>query len=1041
MRKRTSVVPLLAILGLVLPVPATAQATGTVVSGQARFQILSPTLVRTEYAGDRNFENAATYNVVGRAGFPRAAYRSRVENGWLVITTSAMTLRYRVGSGPFRADNLELKAGGTTASPWRRVVCATGRLCEAEDQQREGVLVAAEHPGHTGAGFVAGFPYTNNGFTATVRATTAGKHRLVVRYANGRGGDGKHESRTLGLSVDGRAPTQVALPATADWRDWQQVETEVDLAAGEHRVALTRGAADTGNVNVDSLALLAPGQSYPGTRDRAVDDCRFGTSCEAENGVLTGAAKIADEHAGFAGTGFVAELVGGTRLSQQITSVPAAGTYPVHLRYSNGVGGDGRHEPRTVLLNGQAVTLPVTANWTTWATATARIPLPAGTSDLTVTCPDAGCHVNLDTIGINAPAQHLALGGYRRSLDGYTGTNGDPRLHAGLLHRDGWYLLDDTGSALYSRRTATPRPDRGARPYQDGYVFGYGQDFQAALGDLARLTGGPKLLPRWAYGVWYSEYIDRTAADYRDRILPAFRQHGVPLDVLVIDTDFKAHNTWNGWRVDTNKFPDPQGFLDWVHGQGLHSTLNIHPSILSTDPDFARAQATAKGKLAQSPGCTRDGATCHVFDWGDPDQLRAYLELHRTMPTDFWWLDWCCDGSGSSLRGVTPDSWINEHYAAESSLDRGFAFSRGFGSLQAGGYSGAGPLPTGPWAEKRNTLHFTGDTSSTWGALRGTIGYTSAEAVATGMSAISHDIGGHNDTTGLRGSETYLDNGQVRYTTKLPDDMYARWVQLGAFQPITRLHSNHGDRLPWQYGQAAQASATKFLNLRERLVPYIYTLAEQASRTGVPVVRPAYLEHPGSPAAYSTVDSQFLLGPDVLVAPITTPGDVGETRVWFPPGQWTDYFTGSTYEGDTWATVSAGWDTMPVFLRAGGMLVERSANVTNDVQNPADELTVHVTAGAKGEFTLFEDDGRTERGLSARTRITQDGGTVVVHPAKGWFPGKVSRRDWTFAVHNAEQPTRVTVNGTSAAWQWDEQTRVLTVRTPSAHQRVVIDIR
>jgi hypothetical protein len=979
MRKRTTVVPLLALLTLALPAPATAQPSNTVVSGQARFQVLSPTLVRSEFAGDRKFENAATYNVVNRAGIPNTAYRSRVENGWLVITTSAMTLRYRVDSGPFGADNLELRTAGTTASPWRRVVCATGQLCEAEDLQREGMLVAADHPAYTGSGFVAGFSYANNGITATVRAAAAGKHRVVVRYANGQGGDGKHENRTLGLSVDGQAARQVTLPATNDWNDWRQVETEVDLSAGEHRVSLTRRAGDSGNVNVDSLALLTAGQGYPTTR--AMDDCRFGTTCEAENGSLTGAAKVADEHAGFAGTGFVAELVGGTRLSQRLSGVPAAGTYPVVLRYANGVGGDGKHEPRTVFLNGQAVTLPVTANWATWATSTAQISLPAGTSDLTVTCPDTGCHVNLDTIGLNNSVQHLALGGYRRSLDGYTGNDGDPRLVPGLTYRDGWYLLDDTSSAYLN---GTSRPDRGAQPYQDGYVFGYGQDHKAALGDLATLTGGPKLLPRWAYGVWYSEYIDRTAADYRDRILPKFRQNGVPLDVLVVDTDFKARNTWNGWQMDQSKFPDPQGFLDWVHSEGMHSTLNIHPSIQGTDPDFAKAQATAKGKLAK--GSCND---CYVFDWADPDQLRAYVELHRPMPTDFWWLDWCCDGSGSSLRGVTPDSWINEQYAKLG----GFAFSRGFGSLQAGGYSGSGPLQTGPWAEKRNTLHFTGDTSSTWGTLKGTIGYTSAEAVSTGMSSISHDIGGHNDTTGIRGSETYLDNGQVRYTTKLPDDLYARWVQLGAFQPITRLHSNHSDRLPWQYGPAAQASATKFLNLRERLVPYIYTLAEQANRTGVPVVRPAYLEYPASPEAYSTVDSQYLLGPDVLVAPITTPGDSGSTRVWFPPGQWTDYFTGQVYQGNTWATVSAGLDTMPVFLRAGGMLVERSDNVTNDGQNPADSLTVHVTAGARGEFTLYEDNGRT--------RIIQRGDTIVV------LAGKLSKRDWKFVVHKADGSSHV----------------------------------
>ncbi|MFD5829689.1 TIM-barrel domain-containing protein [Lentzea sp. NPDC060358] len=997
MRKRTTVIPLLALLALGLPTPATAQPNGTVTSGQARFQVLSPTLVRTEYAGDSRFENAATYNVVNR-GFTPPSYTSRVTDGWLVITTSALTLRYRVGSGPFRADNLELKAGGTTASPWRRVVCATGQLCEAEDQAREGMLVQADHPGHTGSGFVAGFQYTNNGVTSTVRATAAGRHRVVVRYANGQGGDGKHENRTLGLSVDGQAPRQITLARGNDWNDWRTAEAEFDLAAGEHRVALTKNAGDSGNVNVDSIALLTAGQAYPSVK--ATDECRFGTSCDAENGVLSGAAKIADEHAGYAGTGFVAELVGGTKLVQRVTSVPSAGTYPVVLRYANGTGGDGKYEPRTVLVNGQQHTLPTTANWATWGTATLQVPLPAGSSDLTVTCPAAGCHVNLDTIGVNTSTQHLALGGYRRSLDGYNGDNGDPRLYPGLLYRDGWFMLDDTPSAL---RDGTLRANKGAQPYQDGYVFGYGQNYKTALGDLAALTGGPKLLPRWAYGVWYSEYIDRTAADFRDRILPAFRQNGVPLDVLVVDTDFKAHNLWNGWRMDQNKFPDPQGFLDWAHAEGLHSTLNIHPSIQGDDPDFAKAQATAKGKLAKTG--TRDGVDNYSFDWGDPDQLRAYVELHGKMPTDFWWLDWCCDASGSSKRGVTPDTWINEQYAKMGA----FAFSRGFGSLQAGGYSGGGALPTGPWAEKRTTLHFTGDTSTTWSTMKGTIAYTSNEGVSTGMSNISHDIGGHNDTTGIRGSEQYLDNGQLRWTTKMPDDMYARWVQLGAFQPITRLHSNHSDRLPWQYGAAANASATKFLNLRERLVPYLYSLAEQANRTGVPMVRPAYLEYPGSPEAYSTVDSQFLLGQDMLVAPITTPGTTASTRVWFPPGQWTDYFTGQVYQGNTWATVSAGLDTMPVFLRSGGVLVERTGNVTNDAQNKTDALTVHVTAGAKGEFSLYEDGGKK---LSSRTRIVQDGDKVTVHPAKGWFPGKVSKRDWTVVVHNADGTTR-TVKATA----------------------------
>lgn len=202
------------------------------------------------------------------------------------------------------------------------------------------------------------------------------------------------------------------------------------------------------------------------------------------------------------------------------------------------------------------------------------------------------------------------------------------------------------------------------------------------------------------------------------------------------------------------------------------------------------------------------------------------------------------------------------------------------------------------------------------------------------MAAITHDIGGHNDTTGLTGSETYTEGGQTRTTHKLPDDLYARWVQFGAFQPIDRLHSNHSDRLPWQYGTAARQSADKFLNLRENLLPYTYTLAEEANRTGVPIVRPTYLEYPDEPQAYAAANSEYFYGSDVLVAPVTTPGASATTSVWFPPGQWTDYFTGETYAGGVTREVSTDLNSMPVFIKAGSILPTRTHDVSSNDRNP-----------------------------------------------------------------------------------------------------------
>ncbi|WP_069462311.1 TIM-barrel domain-containing protein [Actinacidiphila rubida] len=1049
---------------------ATAHPQGrTVTSGNARFEVLSPTLIRTEYAQSGQFTDAATFNAIGRDGFSPPSYTTSTSDGWLTVTTSAMTLRYQVGSGPFSAQNLSVRltAGGSpvTATPWQELTCSVGALCEAEQLPVSGVSVATDHTGYTGSGFVAGFQGAGASMSAGVDVPAAGTYQFDTRYANAQGGDGQNTTRSLTLTVDGGAPRTVSLPSTGDWNSWSLATSSVQLSAGHHTLKLARTAADSGNVNVDSVAVVTPGAAFPATSTTAITDCRYGVSCEAEAARVTGSAKSATDHGGYSGAGFVAELNQGSSMSAHLVGVPADGTYALQVRYANALGGDGLNQTRTATVTAggtsRTLALPATGGWDTWQTASVPVDLTAGADDVTLSCPDAAsCHINLDTLAVTdagaaAPQPHLALGGYRRSLDGVNGDNGSPVTTPGLLYKDGWYLLDDTTSALYDTGTRhVTQRTTGGTPYQDGYVFGYGHDYKQGLSDLAKLTGPAELLPEWAYGVWYSEYFDRTAADYENTILPAFRAEGVPLDVLVTDTDFKSPDTWNGWEIDPGKFPDPKAFFAWAHAQGLHDTLNIHPSILASDPQFAQAQATAKGKL-QKGGCSGD---CYTFDWGDPDQLKAYMDLHQTMDqqgNDFWWLDWCCDSSQSSLPGVTPDAWINQQYAtdADQAVGRGFVISRAYGSLQAGGYSGQAGLPTGPWADKRTTIHFTGDTSSTWGTIKAEVGYTPGEAAATGMSAISHDIGGHNDTTGLTGSETYTSGGTTQHTHKLPDDMYARWVQLGTFQPIDRLHSNHSDRLPWQYGTAARASADAFLNLRENLVPYTYSLAQQANATGVPVTRPMYLEYPDEAQAYTTAGSEYFYGPDMLVAPVTTPGTTASTSVWFPPGtQWTDYFTGKTYAGGTTQTITSGLDTMPVFVRAGAVVPTRTVNAAAQDKAPLTQATLTVTAGASGGTTLYEDDGKpaTGPGHSATTAIryrqSAAGSTLTIGAASGGFEGQVTSRRWTVALVGADAPASVSAGGGELSpddYRYDAATRTLTVTLPprNPHRGVTLTFR
>ncbi|MFD0327356.1 TIM-barrel domain-containing protein [Streptacidiphilus monticola] len=310
------------------------------------------------------------------------------------------------------------------------------------------------------------------------------------------------------------------------------------------------------------------------------------------------------------------------------------------------------------------------------------------------------------------------------------------------------------------------------------------------------------------------------------------------------------------------------------------------------------------------------------------------------------------------------------------------------------------------------------------------------------MAAITHDIGGHNDTTGLTGSETYTDGSGTHTTHRLPDDLYARWVQFGAFQPIDRLHSNHSDRLPWQYGAQARRSADRFLNLRENLVPYTYSLAEEANRTGVPIVRPTYLEYPDEPQAYATAGSEYFYGSAVLVAPVTTPGTTATTSVWFPPGQWTDYFTGKTYQGGTTQDITTDLNTMPVFVKAGGILPTRTGNVSSSDKAPLDALTLTIASGAPGSYSLYEDDGTAaaaqHKGHSATTtvRYKQSGPLHIISigPVRGSFPGQVQSRQWTLTLLGTSRaPAKVTALGAQlnpSDYRWDCATGILTITLP-----------
>jgi alpha-glucosidase (family GH31 glycosyl hydrolase) len=643
---------------------------------------------------------------------------------------------------------------------------------------------------------------------------------------------------------------------------------------------------------------------------------------------------------------------------------------------------------------------------------------PFTTNNLGLTLRIGGRASTVHPTAANPPGN---LGGWRRGLDLLSGR---VSLNDGILSRAGWYVLDDTTTALITGGGSgfAVRPAH-AGPYQDWYLFAYGQRYATGLEDLRALTGPAPLLPRSAFGVWFSRYWPYSEQDYHT-LIAQFRGNHVPLDTLSIDTDFKRESnavgaaaaaivagapgkpySWDGWEWDPTLFGDPQRFVDWAHSQGLSIALNIHPSISTNDPAFPQATAAAGG-LQGSNGLCRvliadPTAQCAVFDWADPRQAAAYFALHQPFEregVDLFWLDWCCDASSAVAPGLTADTWINSLYAREqrargsrwpafARVGASYSASDGFdGDTQNGG--------TGIFAEHRNTIQFTGDTCATWPMLGFEAQFTAGEG-NVGLPYVSHDIGSFNGQP--EAGQCSAQTGLLK--EHLPDDLYARWVAFGTFQPLDRLHSNHGDRLPWEYGASADAAAAEFLRLREALNPYLYTLARDAYDTGLPIVGALYLQWPGLGAAYEH-PSEYTFGPDMAVEPVTASGDPAPATIWVPPGRWVDYFTGARFRGPRTVTLSVPLSQLPVLVRTGS-IVPTQPYVPYTPESPPKTVVLTVYEGSRGSFRLYDDQGAGfgyERGAFTRTPIVYRRrgmrSTLTIGPARGRFPGAPTKRSW-----------------------------------------------
>ncbi|PTQ93542.1 alpha-D-xyloside xylohydrolase [Mucilaginibacter yixingensis] len=458
-----------------------------------------------------------------------------------------------------------------------------------------------------------------------------------------------------------------------------------------------------------------------------------------------------------------------------------------------------------------------------------------------------------------------------------------------------------------------------------------------AIGSYRRLAGPMPMLPQWALG-----YIHcRERYKSQDEILDntrQFRERNLPMDMIVQDWQYWGKYGWNAMQFDEQHYPDPEKMVQDIHSLNARLMVSVWSKI---DPTSEVGQEFTRRDLF-----IKD---TQWVDFYKPEAAALYWEQFskRLLSTgiDAWWQDATependdLEGRrigegqipGETYRLIYPllvTKTVYEGSRRDRPGQRVFILSRS-------AYPGAQRYAVATWS---------GDIGNDWEAMRKQLA-AGLSYMASGMPWWTFDAGG------------FFRPGDGQYKDPDYHETFLRWLQLSVFMPLMRVHGYMTDTEFWHYGEAVTTHARNYLNLRYRLLPYIYSEAARVNN-GYTLMRPLVMDFAADDIATGLTD-QFMFGPSIMVAPVLRPA-VAERSVYLPAhkGGWIDFWTGQRYEGETDVDATATLDHIPLFIKAGGIIpmgpVKQYA-----AQYPDAPVELHIYTGASGMFTLYEDDGET----------------------------------------------------------------------------------
>ncbi|MCG6959885.1 glycoside hydrolase family 31 protein [bacterium BMS3Abin03] len=510
------------------------------------------------------------------------------------------------------------------------------------------------------------------------------------------------------------------------------------------------------------------------------------------------------------------------------------------------------------------------------------------------------------------------------------------------------------------------------------YVVFYGPSADSVIATYRNLSGNVPMLPRWAYGFWQCRERYTSGTQLVEAV-KEFRKRKIPVDVIVQDWQYWGDNGWGVPEFDDKNYSNPASFIKEIHNLNAHFNISIW-----SNPD--KNSAIGKEYVAKNlyiPGSK-------WLDYFNPLTRKYYWNTLKknlfSYGVDSWWMD-ATEPENDALHGQKTYLGPGDFYRLAYPLFVSRAVYEG--QRETTSQKRVCILTRSAFLgqQRYGTINWSGDVGGNWDAYKKQI-VAGLNYTITGMPYWTTDIGG------------FFRPGKSQYTDENYQELLIRWYQWGAFNPVFRIHGYQSETEPWHYSKRVQDDMQKMLNLRYRLMPYIYSEAWQVTKNGSTIMRPLVMDFCKDNSALNRL-YEYMFGKSFLVAPVTEP-KVNERDVYLPESvNWYDFRTGKYFEGGQTIKAEAPLDEIPLYIKAGSIIPMGPA--IQYATEKSDPVEIRIYLGADGEFTLYEDENDNynyEKGIYSTITFNWENEKkeLTINDRKGSFPGMLSERKFNIVV-------------------------------------------